>query len=413
MAIESLLQALGQSLQVCLVDLLLSGDNAIVIALACRHLPPAQRRTAMSIGVALAVVFRVLLTTVAGVVLSLPLLKLAGALALVAIAVKLLLEGRADDEREIPPVADGVGSAVRIVVAADLVMSIDNVVALSAVSQGNALMLVFGVVLSVPLLMLGSTLVLALMQRHRWMVPAGAAFLGWIAGGLAVTDPLYDMTLQQQSPALAVVVPWLTGAYVLLQARLMHRVRADALLLHPRRERPASAPDEPLPVMSTANAAAEAVPAVPLDSSSSSAVSVGAPGDAPEHPSRQVPPRGFGWQRMWGPGIGLAVVGALLFIGFEARLPTPSEHLTRYDCPGSEVSFYYTHAALHFKIVSGNLDLRAIVQADNQLDWGDLVAVSRKLGFVPPLKILYSDPRVLRVDGGMFASRACYAPSAD
>lgn len=217
---------LGVVLQVALIDLLLSGDNAVVIALACRSLPPHLLRKAMLVGTGAAVLMRVFLTTLVGVLLMLPGLKLAGAVALLVIAVKLVIAEDDDQEDDTPAsdTSDFMG-AVILILLADLVMSLDNVVALSAVAQGNLGILVFGLLLSVPLLMFGSRVIGVLLERYPELIAAGGALLGWIAGQIGVTDPLVADWVNAQAPALALVVPALGAAFVLLQSRIIEAER--------------------------------------------------------------------------------------------------------------------------------------------------------------------------------------------
>lgn len=221
----------GMSLKVFLIDLLLSGDNAVVIALACRSLPLRQARKAILFGTAAAILIRVYLATVVAYLLGVPGLKLAGALALLVIAVKLLVEEegerRAHDEGTAKQSLDLIG-AIMLIVIADLVMSLDNVVALAAAAQGSMLILAGGLLLSIPLLMYGSIFVAALLRRYPWLITAGGALLGWVAGGIAVSDPLIANWVNSQAPALAVAMPLLGAVFVLLESRVVEADRAQA-----------------------------------------------------------------------------------------------------------------------------------------------------------------------------------------
>jgi YjbE family integral membrane protein len=173
--------------QVVAIDVLLGGDNAVVIALACRRLPAHQRRKAMLGGVAAAVLLRIALLLVANQVLAWPFLKVVGAGLLLWIGVKLLLP---EDEGR-PQIREGTGlwQAIWIILVADFVMSLDNVIAVAGAAQGDIALLVLGVVISIPVVVWGSTLVLHLMERYRAVVFIGAALLGWIAGKLMASDP--------------------------------------------------------------------------------------------------------------------------------------------------------------------------------------------------------------------------------
>ena len=170
------------------VNLLLSGDNAVVIALASRSLPPKQQKMAIFWGSAAAIVMRVVLTIIAVEMLKWPWLKIIGAILLVYIGVSLMLD---DDEGE-GDVGDDKGNiwtAIRTILIADLVMSLDNVLAVAAAAKGNTLLLVIGLALSIPLIIFGSQLLLKVMERFPIIITAGAALLGFLAGEMFLTDP--------------------------------------------------------------------------------------------------------------------------------------------------------------------------------------------------------------------------------
>lgn len=177
-------------LKIVWADILLSGDNAVVIALATRRLPPQQQRRAIIGGAAAAILMRVLLALFAIQLLQLPWLKLVGAALLVWIGVKLM--SQADEEAEVGEV-NGLWAAVRTILLADLAMSLDNVVAIAAAASAAAepmrpVLLLIGLGLSIPLIIFGSTLLLKLMQRFPAIITLGAALLGFVAGEMAVTD---------------------------------------------------------------------------------------------------------------------------------------------------------------------------------------------------------------------------------
>jgi len=176
--------ALGQ---IMLVNLILSGDNAVVIALACRSLPPSQRTLGIILGAAVAVLMRIVFTVGIASLLTTPWLKVVGSLLLFWIAVKLLAE-EGGDEKEVKD-SSNIWGAVQTVVVADLVMSLDNVLAIAAAAKGNWSLIVLGLAISVPLIVFGATLVMFLLTRLPALVWAGAALLGWIAGELIVSDP--------------------------------------------------------------------------------------------------------------------------------------------------------------------------------------------------------------------------------
>lgn len=168
------------------IDLLLSGDNAVVIALACRSLPDNQRKLGITLGATAAVVLRILFALVISRLLAIPFLQALGGVLLFWIAIKLVA-GEEEEERNIKA-SDKLWAAVGTIAMADAVMSLDNVVAISAASNGNAWLFIFGLLLSVPLIIFGSTLVMGLISRFPIFVWAGAALLGWIAGEMLAHD---------------------------------------------------------------------------------------------------------------------------------------------------------------------------------------------------------------------------------
>ncbi|MGB6103672.1 MAG: TerC family protein [Pusillimonas sp.] len=181
----------GAVFQIILIDILLGGDNAVVIALACRNLQPKQRMQGILWGTAGAIILRVLLIAFALTLLSIPFLKLVGGALLVWIGVKLLIPE--EDEHGNISGGSSIWSAVKTILIADFVMSLDNVIAIAGAAQNTHLdhqlyYVIFGLVVSVPIIIWGSTLVLKLIDRFPLVVTFGAALLGWIAGGMLVTD---------------------------------------------------------------------------------------------------------------------------------------------------------------------------------------------------------------------------------
>jgi len=169
------------------INVLLSGDNALVIALACRGLAPRQRLWGMVFGAAAAVILRIIFTGIVATLMELPYLKLVGGLALIVIAAKLLVP-EPEDEDSVQS-ASHLWAAVQIVVVADIVMSLDNVIAVAAAANGSVPLLILGLAISVPLIVAGAALIMALLEKMPILVWAGAALLGWIAGDVIATDP--------------------------------------------------------------------------------------------------------------------------------------------------------------------------------------------------------------------------------
>jgi YjbE family integral membrane protein len=174
------------------INVLLSGDNALVIALACRGLDPRQRLWGMIFGAGAAVVLRIVFTGIVATLMALPYLKLIGGLALIVIAAKLLVPD--EDEGDVES-ASHLWAAVQIVVVADIVMSLDNVIAIAAAANGSLPLLILGLAISVPLIVAGAALIMALLTRLPILVWGGAALLGWIAGTVIATDPAIEPRL--------------------------------------------------------------------------------------------------------------------------------------------------------------------------------------------------------------------------
>jgi YjbE family integral membrane protein len=180
--------------QIIWIDLLLSGDNAVVIALACRSLPDKQKRWGITLGAGAAIALRIAFALVISQIMQVPFLMTLGGVLLLWIAVKLL-KGEDADEKNIPA-SEKLWQAVRTIAMADAVMSLDNVVAISAASGGNYWLFIFGLAVSIPLIVAGATLITGLIKRFPLFIWAGAALLGWIAGEMIARDPaLHDFGL--------------------------------------------------------------------------------------------------------------------------------------------------------------------------------------------------------------------------
>lgn len=175
---------------IILANIVLSGDNAVVIAMAARKLPDSQRQKAVFWGSAAAIVMRIVLTIVAVELLKFPYLKIVGAFLLVWIGIQLLAEGDEDDADSDGHAVDGMMAAVRTILIADLVMSLDNVIAVAAAAQGNNALLIIGLAVSIPLIIFGSTLLMKVMDRFPIIITLGAALLGFLAGEMFITDPV-------------------------------------------------------------------------------------------------------------------------------------------------------------------------------------------------------------------------------
>jgi YjbE family integral membrane protein len=199
--------------QIIMINILLSGDNAVVIALASRSLPPAQQKKAILFGSMGAVVLRIILTFFAAYLLTLPYLKLAGAALLFWIGISLL---KPDDEEDNIDAHSNLRAAIKTIIVADLVMSLDNVIGVAAAAKGNFVLLVLGLAISIPLIIYGSTLLLKLMERFPIIVTAGGGLLGWVAGEMILTDPAVADWINANAHYLHTVAP--AAGFVLVVA---------------------------------------------------------------------------------------------------------------------------------------------------------------------------------------------------
>lgn len=184
---ESLGPDLLKLVQIIWINIILSGDNAVVIAMACRGLPQDKRRTGMVLGAFVAVALRIVFTLLVATLLATPFLKIVGGCLLLWIAVKLVLGE--DDHGGAVKETDRLWHAVRTVAIADAVMSLDNVLAIAAVAKDSTPLLMIGLAISIPLIIAGAALIIALLSRFPVLVWAGAALLGWVAGEMLVSDP--------------------------------------------------------------------------------------------------------------------------------------------------------------------------------------------------------------------------------
>jgi len=231
------LELIPAIVEIVFIDFVLSGDNAVLIALATRSLRPDLRATGILLGTSASIVMRIVATAAVGLLLAVPLLKLLAAVSLLYIAVKLVMP---EGGRGQPKVASHgeLWAAVRLVAVADFAMSLDNVVAVAGVADGSVMLMVFGLLVSMPLLMFSNTLVSNLIGRFPMLVPLCGGLLGWIAGGIAVSDPLVQGFVAERAPAFAVVAPFTGAVFVMMLGRILEQRMLD---------RRASAAEDQLP----------------------------------------------------------------------------------------------------------------------------------------------------------------------
>lgn len=204
--------------QIIIVNIMLSGDNAVVIALACRSLPEQQQRKAIIFGSVGAIVLRVVLTFFAVLLLKMPYLKLIGGLALLWIGAGLL---SSDEDGDGPQAHSNLAAAIRTIIVADFIMSLDNVLGVAAAAKGNTVLLVLGLVISIPLIIYGSKLILGLMGRFPIIITLGAALLGWVAGEMLVDDSSLSDWVGANASYLHIVAPLLCAALVVAVGKWM------------------------------------------------------------------------------------------------------------------------------------------------------------------------------------------------
>lgn len=191
-------------LQIIAIDIMLGGDNAVVIALACRKLPPEQRKKGIFWGVVGAIGLRVVMIFFALQLLALPYLKIVGAVLLFWIGIKLMLQGDDDGHDAIEGGAT-LAAAIKTIIVADAVMSLDNVIAVAGASHGSIVLVTFGILVSIPIVVWGSKIVLTLMDRYPLVITLGAALLGWIGGGMMLTDPATPASVKTAIPQASYV----------------------------------------------------------------------------------------------------------------------------------------------------------------------------------------------------------------
>jgi YjbE family integral membrane protein len=196
--------------QVVWINILLSGDNAVVIAMACRGLPQPQRRWGMIAGAGVAAVLLIVFTAVVSALMMLPYLRFISAGLLIWIAIRVVVPAAEDEEDG--PAAENLWRAVQVVVVADIVMSLDNVVAVAAVANGRYELLGLGLAISIPIVVAGSAMVLALLERYPVIVWAGGAVLGWVAGELLVSDPVIGSQVAATALVIVDLTSKMTGA---------------------------------------------------------------------------------------------------------------------------------------------------------------------------------------------------------
>lgn len=199
--------------QIIFINIMLSGDNAVVIALACRSLPPKQQRRAIMFGSVGAIVLRIVLTFFAVMLLSLPFLKLVGGVALLWIGASML---DSNDDGHGPDAHSNLAAAIKTIIVADFIMSLDNVLGVAAAAKDNVVLLVVGLGISIPLIIFGSQIILKLMERFPIIITLGAGLLGWVAGEMLVGDSLVQGWIDTNAHFLHYLIPALCVILVVI-----------------------------------------------------------------------------------------------------------------------------------------------------------------------------------------------------
>jgi len=202
--------------QIIIINIMLSGDNAVVIALACRSLPPKQQQRAIMFGSVGAIVLRIVLTFFAVMLLSLPFLKLVGGVALLWIGASML---DSNDDSHGPDAHSNLAAAIKTIIIADFIMSLDNVLGVAAAAKDNVVLLVIGLGISIPLIIFGSQLILKLMERFPIIITLGAGLLGWVAGEMLVSDSFVSGWIETNAAFLHYLVPALGVILVITVGR--------------------------------------------------------------------------------------------------------------------------------------------------------------------------------------------------
>jgi YjbE family integral membrane protein len=224
-AVSGMSGAVVALLQIMLINVVLSGDNAVVIALACRKLSPAHQKQAFLWGSIGVVVLMVVLTIFVVFLLSLPYLEIAGSALLLWIGVKLLVAEDEGDDGKVEQKST-LMAAIRTIIIADMVMSLDNVLAMAAAAHGHTWMLIAGLVITVPVILFGSALLMKLMERFPVVVMIGAALIGWVAGEMVISDPAIKDWVDANAPFLHTVSPIVCAALVIVAGKLLERTHA-------------------------------------------------------------------------------------------------------------------------------------------------------------------------------------------
>jgi YjbE family integral membrane protein len=430
------------ALGVLLVDMLLSGDNAIVIALVSRTLDKKHRMKALWLGILGAFAARLFLTSIATFAMEIPLIKLIGGFLLLKISIGLIIDNSDQDPSALEDhqsSKSNIFTAVRTIVLADVVMSLDNVLALSAITQNNFQMLMAGLLLSIPILMFGSLYIARLLDVYPELLWVGGAILGAVSGGLMIDDPIFGGAIVNPSSLANLVVPVLAAAYTVMQSKIILRNQ------HSLGDRPP--PASLWKIIRPANPNADQI-----HNEASPDAHVAAQGDLPDasrHSTETAPvaqqleptsgvltePKGAeaaplvktvtvsptaptierGMSQRIYIGLVFAVSGAFFigwivhFFGQSPVMPAP-ETWVNYQCKSPDLAISYYPGAAEMRLTSTKGVVRTpVTAADGHINWKNYQAAGFALGVTPPVKIISTSAAKLVVDGGAFENAECMA----
>lgn len=413
--------SLNVALGVLLIDILLSGDNAIVIALVCRSLSKEHRFRALWLGVIGAFLARLILTSSATLAMSIPFIKLVGGFLLLKISIEVIVDNSSGSAT---PLNDehrssrgDVISAAKTIILADIVMSLDNVLALSAVTQNNFQMLMVGLLVSIPILMFGSLYVSKMLDVFPRLLWIGAGILGGVSGSLIVEDPIFGDMFAHSTSMANLVVPLLSAIYVIFQSKIILENQPTLAT----REKPNSLFSifRSLPVPPVVELGGEQIRVV-VKVGSLVASDTGTPNQA-ERVDRQVSASvpiartvasEATVKHLDGPKVIAGLVFAALIVGglgyyvvTSSILPSP-EGFKTYQCFKPQLDIAYLPKATKIRLISSKGIITAAV-VEGAIVWNDYRSAALSLGVPPPTQIIFSDSSRMVVSGGMFEKTEC------
>lgn len=401
---------------VVFVDIILSGDNAVVIALACRSLDKDHRGKAMWWGVIGAFFARLIFSGFASLVMSIPLIKLFGGFLLLKIAISLITDNADDDYPSVDnphSVAENILSAVKTIVLADIVMSVDNVLALTAITQNNFQMLMIGLLISIPILMFGSIYLSRLLDMYPKLLWLGGAVLGAVAGSLIIDDPIFGSNFVNSSSVASSIVPAIVALYTVLQGKiiLQNRLRlsldtAPNSLWGIFNSKPKSKNDIDCPTVELMkfDSVSNDFPELKVTDQSSpphaSSIENGIDATSNQNFLKKVYLTVFGVLMLTG-----LIFVVSRFIGRGTLLPIPEGYIT-FQCTSPDMVVNYRENAPNIRFATKNGTISTSV-VQGRIIWDDYRSAGLALGIPPPIHVSSIATSVIVVNGGMFEHKTC------